>query len=611
MKTVDPYDVEALEKAINESAVRVSTIWVTYLLFGLYLITAVGNVTSRQLLTGAPFKLPVLNIDLPLIGFFFLAPSLFMVLHAYVLLQLVLLARTAFVYGEAVEFQLPIPAHQERVRQRLANTLFAQMFAGSRREREGHLGLIINIIAWLTLVFCPVALLVFFEIKFLPFHSHLVTWWHRLLIAIDLFVLLLLWNSALTPHREVGSVNFGKAVASLAFAAVVVLIPTFPGEPHASWTRFTATEPTLPHNMCNSKSIFAAILPNDFDRLTLDGEALIDPGRLETIKSRDHGHYAFASERTIDLSGRNFNCDSFRGADLQRADLSDAALVGTRLDHANLQGVELDHANLQNVNLTEAKLQEADLSHAQFQGANLNGAELNEAWLTGAQFQGATLRAVQFNGAVVEGTQFQGAFLQSASFQGVALYRADLQGANLAGARLQAALFKNDQLQAAVLDNAGLQGAVFQSSDVRASSFWRSRLQGAVFSKDTKLSLSNFSQSYLWRATADCNEAQVTDHHLDPVLGIKYAEVIPATAQGLRTLIEGVTSSLSEKDRARVTAGLRERLNPEGATAQSDAVWTKCAQQSLQERDYSEKLNAYLVSLACVPQPELSRLMLK
>ena len=62
------FDVQPLEKAINDSAARVSTIWVTYLLFGLYLAATVGNVTARQLLVAAPIRLPVLNIDLPLIG---------------------------------------------------------------------------------------------------------------------------------------------------------------------------------------------------------------------------------------------------------------------------------------------------------------------------------------------------------------------------------------------------------------------------------------------------------------------------------------------------------------------------------------------------------------
>ena len=87
---INPLDITALEKAVNESAVRVSTIWGSYLLFGVYLGIAVGNVTLRQLFLSASFKLPVLNVDLSLFAFFFLAPLLFTVFHMYLLLQVLL-----------------------------------------------------------------------------------------------------------------------------------------------------------------------------------------------------------------------------------------------------------------------------------------------------------------------------------------------------------------------------------------------------------------------------------------------------------------------------------------------------------------------------------------
>jgi hypothetical protein len=47
---IDPFDVEALEKSLNDSATRVSTIWISFLIFGLYLVIAAGTVTHRQLL---------------------------------------------------------------------------------------------------------------------------------------------------------------------------------------------------------------------------------------------------------------------------------------------------------------------------------------------------------------------------------------------------------------------------------------------------------------------------------------------------------------------------------------------------------------------------------
>jgi hypothetical protein len=69
----DPFDVAALESSLNDSATRVSTVWVSYLIFALYLLIATGTATHRQLFLEEPLKLPALNIDLPLFWFFILA----------------------------------------------------------------------------------------------------------------------------------------------------------------------------------------------------------------------------------------------------------------------------------------------------------------------------------------------------------------------------------------------------------------------------------------------------------------------------------------------------------------------------------------------------------
>src|SRR5262245_26667020 len=111
-RKLDPFDVEALEKSLNDSAARVSTIWISFLFFSLSLLTTAATVTHRQLLLDQSVKLPVLNIDLPLWGFFFLAPILFVVFHLYVLLQVLLLERTAAAYNEALDRAgLPPPSN--------------------------------------------------------------------------------------------------------------------------------------------------------------------------------------------------------------------------------------------------------------------------------------------------------------------------------------------------------------------------------------------------------------------------------------------------------------------------------------------------------------------
>jgi hypothetical protein len=108
-KKLDASDPDALQASLNDSAARVSTIWVSYLLFALYLVIATGTATPRQLLLQEPLKLPVLNIDLPLYWFFVLAPLLFVLLHFYVLLQVLLLSRTAAAYNETLDEAIKSP----------------------------------------------------------------------------------------------------------------------------------------------------------------------------------------------------------------------------------------------------------------------------------------------------------------------------------------------------------------------------------------------------------------------------------------------------------------------------------------------------------------------
>ncbi len=181
-KKIDPYDVEALEKSLNDSATRVSAIWVSFLIFSLYLLTAVTTVTHRQLFLAEPIKLPVLNIELPLSGLLLSRTGPVRDLPRLRAVQVILLARTAAAYNEAVDPGVNDSADNALVRQRLANTLFAQIFAGSPREREGEVGWLLKAMAWITLAIAPILILLVFQFMFLPYHSHLATWTHRILM---------------------------------------------------------------------------------------------------------------------------------------------------------------------------------------------------------------------------------------------------------------------------------------------------------------------------------------------------------------------------------------------------------------------------------------------
>src|SRR5271166_2202340 len=70
----DTKEIEALAASLNRSAERVQTLWLSFLTFTLYLAIAAGTTTHHMLFREDPLTLPVLNIPLPLIGFYVLAP---------------------------------------------------------------------------------------------------------------------------------------------------------------------------------------------------------------------------------------------------------------------------------------------------------------------------------------------------------------------------------------------------------------------------------------------------------------------------------------------------------------------------------------------------------
>jgi hypothetical protein len=63
-------DLQALRDAVVDAASVGAGKWYSYLVVLFYLLIAVGGVTHRDLFLGSPVKLPFLNVDLPLLGFF-------------------------------------------------------------------------------------------------------------------------------------------------------------------------------------------------------------------------------------------------------------------------------------------------------------------------------------------------------------------------------------------------------------------------------------------------------------------------------------------------------------------------------------------------------------
>jgi hypothetical protein len=138
-------EAEAFVTGLNQSAERAQTLWFKFLTFTFALAVATGTTTHRTLFLESPLKLPVLNIpDIPLLllAFYILAPVIFVVFHFYILLNLVLLARTAKSFEDALVRAFPedgearenfrMHAH----RKHLVRATAGRRQAGARRDQR-------------------------------------------------------------------------------------------------------------------------------------------------------------------------------------------------------------------------------------------------------------------------------------------------------------------------------------------------------------------------------------------------------------------------------------------------------------------------------------------
>jgi uncharacterized protein YjbI with pentapeptide repeats len=644
----------------------VSGIWLSFVAFSAYLAAAASMISHRQIFLEEPIKLPTVNIDLPLVASAILLPLLFVIYHIFVLLQVVLLSRTADAYNEAIEHGVPEASDRTRIRQRLANTLFAQLFAGSPREREGVLGWLLRSMAWITLAIAPVFVLVVFEVKFLPYHSAAVTWTHRGLIALDVLAVLSLWAAAISPSSDIRLSQLRphwKLASAGAFVLLLsFLIVTFPGERHTAWMlALGSVEPATPPSGvqdenqasfapatidvadCRTPWLLAELFPSSFDRLSLAGASFVESDKLSKISSAGESRQLPPDkfERTRNLAKRDLRCAILSAADLRYVDASDADLSGARLDGAQLMGARMERANLRGASLAGAQLQGASLRRAELQGAHLTKAQLQNAILTWAQLQGASLHGINLDSADLNYADLEGAVLSDAQLRGTTLFQTGLSLANLHGARLQGAKLdatldnanlEQAQLHAAIvggyasfaganLSRVQLQGAAVNGAKFPGALILETQLQGADLN-GTDLSDAMIAKSYLWRVTNfDCDKARVTNPQMDHVifqspptrLIIPYDHLGPEDAA---RYIEDVTGDIPEPTKSKVADKMRQTLSAGGDDVdeadRAQRYWTYCAEQTAtrQQEKYDgvkeeleSKRRALLIELACSPGP--------
>ncbi|MDQ6866967.1 MAG: pentapeptide repeat-containing protein [Pseudomonadota bacterium] len=364
-------DLEEIKKSVEDAASVSGGLWLSYLFLLSYIAIAAGAVTHEDLLLERSVKLPFLNVELPLLAFFALAPFVVLIIHAYALMHFIMLGKKASRFHTELRRQFPDQqtetqksgaapdgAHKEirdKLRRLLPSNIFVQILAGPPELRTGIFESMLKLIALTTLVVLPILLLLLLQIQFLPFHDVTITWAQRAALILDIIFLWLLRPPILADLsveifkrarvrarvlRGFGVVLAGvMSIAALWFSIVVV---TIPGERQESalaaldgprWQIPTVVnDEGKPKRVSTHDLLFVGeVDPTTRRRKSLFSNTLVLPGfnLYEALKIDDPKKLEW-KEHLFDLRGRHLEQAVFDGAELTKADLTGAQIQRRR-----------------------------------------------------------------------------------------------------------------------------------------------------------------------------------------------------------------------------------------------------------------------------------------
>jgi len=472
--------IEALLDSVSSASQHVRNYYITFLLACFYIAMIVWSTTDLMLLKNTPVTMPLLNVDLPITGFYTFAPYFFLLLHFNLLLQFSLLADKVHRFDQAV-----IELQDEDSRRYYYTRLFAFVFTQilSARHHSGLLRFLLTLMVWITAIWLPLGILIGLQVGFLPFHDEDILFWQRVAVTLDLLVLLIFWPmireadgrwrswikqaSGLSwllklkatmqpvpvpPQESInrnsgypvleGSVSFLTGFFVIVFVWGIAVLPDSVHEKNVrDWLKAYAWSDGW-QSLCPSKetqeSYFIAtewLFDGRYDETAL---AFID------ITSCDQRTKASVLHRNLILREQLLIANELKAED--EADLKSSNETARQAALKKVTGLVLSSRDLRYADFSAARLPKADfvgahnmasdLRYVNFESAVLMEARMNKVLLQGvslndAKFQGAELGLAEFQGASLTDAEFQGANLNDAKFHGASLYSAKFQGANL------------------------------------------------------------------------------------------------------------------------------------------------------------------------------------
>jgi hypothetical protein len=186
-------DAEALLDSANSASQHVAVLHVAFMALCAYVLVIVFSTTDMDLLIGKGVKLPVVDVEVPIVGFYAFAPYLVVLVHFNLLLQLQLLSRQLY------NFDTAVAQEEERLgglRDRLHIFPYTYYLVG----RPGPIvRRLLGVVVGITLLVLPLATLLVMQLRFLAYQDQAVTWAQRVAVWFDVALVIALWPVIMDP----------------------------------------------------------------------------------------------------------------------------------------------------------------------------------------------------------------------------------------------------------------------------------------------------------------------------------------------------------------------------------------------------------------------------
>lgn len=186
-----PKLLEQLKEVKNEAA-ELRTFTITFLSLLLYVNLIIAGTDAEQILRVAPVKLPLLDVPLPIIGFYGFLPWFLLFFHLYLLVQHYLFSQQLFGFDDTL--QNASPMEQAHVRKHLGNLPFLQWMVG---EHHSAMLVLLTLITLVCLIVWPLVTLLWLQMAILPYHSAELLAWQRTALVLDVLLVGWLWPKTL------------------------------------------------------------------------------------------------------------------------------------------------------------------------------------------------------------------------------------------------------------------------------------------------------------------------------------------------------------------------------------------------------------------------------